>query len=56
MNPRLRLAINNAKAQSMPKDNISRAISKGSGADTENYDEVRYEGYGPAASPSSSRR
>ncbi|KQQ85959.1 YebC/PmpR family DNA-binding transcriptional regulator [Aureimonas sp. Leaf324] len=47
MNPRLRLAINNAKAQSMPKDNISRAISKGSGADTENYDEVRYEGYGP---------
>ncbi len=47
MNPRLRLAINNAKAQSMPKDNIQRAISKGSGADTENYDEVRYEGYGP---------
>src|SRR5574343_1433703 len=31
----------------MPKDNIIRAISKGSGADTENYEEVRYEGYGP---------
>ncbi|ALN74040.1 MULTISPECIES: YebC/PmpR family DNA-binding transcriptional regulator [unclassified Aureimonas] len=47
MNPRLRLAINNAKAQSMPKDNIQRAINKGAGADTENYEEVRYEGYGP---------
>jgi YebC/PmpR family DNA-binding regulatory protein len=47
MNPRLRLAINNAKAQSMPKDNIQRAISKGAGLDTENYEEVRYEGYGP---------
>ncbi|MBX3529323.1 MAG: YebC/PmpR family DNA-binding transcriptional regulator [Rhizobiaceae bacterium] len=47
MNPRLRLAINAAKAQSMPKDNIARAINKAAGADTENYDEVRYEGYGP---------
>ena len=47
MNPRLRLAINAAKAQSMPKDNIQRAINKAAGADTENYDEVRYEGYGP---------
>ena len=47
MNPRLRLAIQNAKAQSMPKDNIQRAINKASGADTENYEEVRYEGYGP---------
>src|SRR5690606_7490626 len=47
MNPRLRLAINAAKAQSMPKDNIQRAINKASGGDTENYDEVRYEGYGP---------
>jgi YebC/PmpR family DNA-binding regulatory protein len=47
MNPRLRLAINNAKAQSMPKDNIQRAINKAIGGDTENYDEVRYEGYGP---------
>ncbi len=47
MNARLRLAIQNAKAQSMPKDNIERAIKKASGADSENYDEVRYEGYGP---------
>ncbi|MBC8129722.1 MAG: YebC/PmpR family DNA-binding transcriptional regulator [Rhizobiaceae bacterium] len=47
MNARLRLAIANAKAQSMPKDNIERAIKKASGADAENYDEVRYEGYGP---------
>lgn len=47
MNPRLRLAVNNAKAQSMPKDNIDRAIKKAVGGDTENYDEVRYEGYGP---------
>lgn len=46
MNPRLRLAIQNAKAQSMPKDNIDRAIKKASGNDSENYDEVRYEGYG----------
>ena len=47
MNSRLRLAIQNAKAQSMPKDNIDRAIKKAAGADGENYDEVRYEGYGP---------
>ncbi|MBT9369355.1 YebC/PmpR family DNA-binding transcriptional regulator [Rhizobium sp. CSW-27] len=47
MNPRLRLAIQNAKAQSMPKDNIDRAIKKAAGGDAENYDEVRYEGYGP---------
>ncbi|MGV0879551.1 YebC/PmpR family DNA-binding transcriptional regulator [Martelella sp. FLE1502] len=47
MNPRLRLAIQNAKAQSMPKDNIERAVKKASGGDAENYDEVRYEGYGP---------
>ncbi|MBO9630797.1 YebC/PmpR family DNA-binding transcriptional regulator [Shinella sp. WSJ-2] len=47
MNARLRLAIQNAKAQSMPKDNIERAIKKASGADSENYEEVRYEGYGP---------
>lgn len=47
MNARLRLAIQNAKAQSMPKDNIERAIKKGSGADGENYEAVRYEGYGP---------
>ena len=47
MNPRLRLAIQNAKAQSMPKDNIQRAISKASGGEGESYEEVRYEGYGP---------
>ncbi|MDD9330075.1 MAG: YebC/PmpR family DNA-binding transcriptional regulator, partial [Bartonella sp.] len=47
MNPRLRLAVQNAKAQSMPKDNIERAIKKALGSDVENYDEVRYEGYGP---------
>ncbi|OLP53601.1 transcriptional regulator [Rhizobium rhizosphaerae] len=47
MNSRLRLAVQNAKAQSMPKDNIERAIKKAAGADGESYDEVRYEGYGP---------
>ena len=47
MNPRLRLAVANAKAESMPKDNIQRAINKASGGDAENYEEVRYEGYGP---------
>jgi YebC/PmpR family DNA-binding regulatory protein len=46
-NARLRLAVTNARAQSMPKDNIDRAIKKASGADGENYDEIRYEGYGP---------
>ncbi len=47
-NPRLRLAIQNAKSQSMPKDNIARAISKSQQGDLANYEEVRYEGYGPA--------
>ena len=47
MNPRLRLAVNAAKAQSMPKDNIQRAIDKATGGDAESYDEMRYEGYGP---------
>src|ERR1700741_3747902 len=47
MNPRLRLAINAAKAQSMPKDNIARAVNKAAGGGPENYDEVRYEGDGP---------
>ena len=47
MNAALRLAIQNAKAQSMPKDNIDRAIKKASGSDAESYDQVRYEGYGP---------
>jgi YebC/PmpR family DNA-binding regulatory protein len=46
-NPRLRSAIIAARAENMPKDNIERAIKKSQGADTENYDEVRYEGYGP---------
>jgi YebC/PmpR family DNA-binding regulatory protein len=47
MNPRLRLAIQNARAENMPKDNIERAIKKALGGDAESYDEVRYEGYGP---------
>ena len=47
MNPRLRAAINAAKAQSMPKDNIQRSIDKASGGDAENYEEIRYEGFGP---------
>ncbi|MGX6648941.1 YebC/PmpR family DNA-binding transcriptional regulator [Maricaulaceae bacterium MS644] len=48
MNPRLRLAIQNAKGQSMPKDNIERAISKAAGGDVEEYFDIRYEGFGPA--------
>lgn len=47
MNARLRLAVANAKAESMPKDNIERAIKKASGNDAETYDEIRYEGFGP---------
>jgi YebC/PmpR family DNA-binding regulatory protein len=47
-NPRLRLAIANAKGQSMPKDNIQRAIDKASGGDADNYEDIRYEGFGPA--------
>jgi YebC/PmpR family DNA-binding regulatory protein len=47
MNPRLRAAIIAARAENMPKDNIERAIKKALGGDTENYDEIRYEGYGP---------
>jgi len=47
MNSRLRLAIQNARAENMPKDVVDRAIKKASGADGENYDEIRYEGYGP---------
>jgi YebC/PmpR family DNA-binding regulatory protein len=46
-NARLRLAIQNARAENLPKDNIERAIKKASGADAGNYDNVRYEGYGP---------
>jgi YebC/PmpR family DNA-binding regulatory protein len=47
MNPRLRLAVNAAKAQSVPKDNIQRAIDKAAAAGGEDYEEMRYEGYGP---------
>ena len=47
MNPRLRLAVRAARAESMPKDNIERAIKKAAGADTESYETIRYEGYGP---------
>jgi YebC/PmpR family DNA-binding regulatory protein len=46
-NPRLRLAVKEAKSQSVPKDVIERAIKKSLGGDAENYDEIRYEGYGP---------
>lgn len=46
-NPRLRLAVQTARGQSMPKDNIQRAISKSQGGDAESYDEIRYEGFGP---------
>lgn len=47
-NARLRLAIANAKAESMPKDNIDRAIKKASGGEADNMEEIRYEGRGPA--------
>ncbi|MEL7310710.1 MAG: YebC/PmpR family DNA-binding transcriptional regulator [Pseudomonadota bacterium] len=47
-NPRLRLAVDKAKGQSMPKDNIERAIKRGAGEmDGDDYQEIRYEGYGP---------
>ena len=46
-NPRLRGAIIAARAENMPKDNIERAIKKSQGADNENYEDMRYEGYGP---------
>jgi YebC/PmpR family DNA-binding regulatory protein len=47
MNARLRAAIIAARAENMPKDGIERAIKKAQGNDAENYDEIRYEGYGP---------
>ncbi len=47
MNPRLRLAVQNAKGANMPKDNIERAIKKGSGADAGSYQELTFEGYAP---------
>ncbi len=47
-NPRLRLAVDKAKAQSMPKENIERAVKRGAGeTDGADYLEIRYEGYGP---------
>ncbi|ETX29262.1 YebC/PmpR family DNA-binding transcriptional regulator [Roseivivax isoporae] len=46
-NPRLRLAVKEAKSNSVPKDVIERAIKKATGGDAENYEEIRYEGYGP---------
>ena len=46
-NPRLRLAVKEARAKSVPRDVIDRAIKKSQGGDAEHYDEIRYEGYGP---------
>ena len=46
-NPRLRAAILAARAENMPKDNIERAIKKSQGSESENYDQIRYEGYAP---------
>ena len=46
-NPRLRLAIKNAKGSSLPKDNIKRAIDKGAGGGGDDYQDIRYEGFGP---------
>ncbi|MDL2339930.1 MAG: YebC/PmpR family DNA-binding transcriptional regulator [Pseudomonadota bacterium] len=47
MNARLRAAVLAAKAQSVPKENIQRSIDKASASDAENYEEIRYEGFGP---------
>jgi len=46
MNPRLRLAVQAARAENMPKDNIERAIKKAAGGDADTYEAIRYEGYG----------
>ena len=46
-NARLRLAMAAARAESMPKDNIERAIKKAQGGETDNYEDIRYEGFGP---------
>ncbi|MGZ3400787.1 MAG: YebC/PmpR family DNA-binding transcriptional regulator [Caulobacteraceae bacterium] len=46
-NAKLRLAIAAARAESMPKDNIDRAIKKGAAGETDNMEEIRYEGFGP---------
>src|ERR1700754_4435410 len=47
MNPRLRAAIIAARAENMPKDNIERAVKKAAGGEGDNYENIRYEGYGP---------
>jgi YebC/PmpR family DNA-binding regulatory protein len=47
LNPRLRAAVLAARAENMPKENIERAIRKSQGSESENYEEVRYEGFGP---------
>jgi len=47
MNARLRAAVLAARKEGMPKDNIERSINKAAGNDGENYEEVRYEGFGP---------
>jgi YebC/PmpR family DNA-binding regulatory protein len=47
MNARLRMAVTAARVENMPRDGIERAIKKAAGGDSENYDEIRYEGYGP---------
>ncbi|HHL21982.1 MAG TPA: YebC/PmpR family DNA-binding transcriptional regulator [Aliiroseovarius sp.] len=46
-NPRLRMAVKEAKSQSVPKDVIERAIKKSTAGDGDDYEEIRYEGYGP---------
>ncbi len=46
-NPRLRTALSAARAANMPKDNIERVLRRAEGGEGENYDEIRYEGYGP---------
>ncbi len=46
-NPRLRAAVEKAQSQNMPKDTIQRAIRRGGPAEGDNYEEIRYEGYGP---------
>jgi transcriptional/translational regulatory protein YebC/TACO1 len=50
-NPRLRAAVNAAKAQSVPKDNIQRAIDKASKGEGDSYEEIRYEGPTTATAP-----
>src|SRR6185312_7942798 len=47
MNPRLRAAVIAARAENMPKDNIERAIKKSQAGESESYEDMRYEGYGP---------